>query len=271
MIDYATWCAIRDGATQHLTPPQLARQLGLDVKTVRLWLDRPYARRTAPPRASKLDPFKGRIVGWLDAQPLSAQQVYQRLCAAGYTGGVSIVKDYVRRIRPRPREAFLTLAFAPGEVAQVDWGDGGTIAVGDSRRRLSFFVMVLAYSRQMYVEFTLAQTMEHFLAAHQQAFAALGVPRRIMVDNLRTAVLSHPRGGPVQFNPRYVDFARHDGFEIVACNVAKGNEKAKAEVSVQIVHRWVLAALRQQRFFCLRTLNDAIAALRERLNCKRYL
>ena len=132
MIDYATWCAIRDGAAQHLTPPQLARHLGLDVKTVRLWLDRPYARRTAPPRASKLDPFKGRIVGWLDAQPLSAQQVYQRLCAAGYTGGVSIVKDYVRRIRPRPREAFLTLAFAPGEVAQVDWGDGGTIAVGDS-------------------------------------------------------------------------------------------------------------------------------------------
>ena len=182
MIDYATWCAIRDGAAQHLTPPQLARQLGLDVKTVRLWLDRPYARRRAPPRASKLDPFKGRIVGWLDAQPLSAQQVYQRLCAAGYTEDVSIVKDYVRRIRPRPREAFLTLAFAPGELAQVDWGDAGTIAVGDSRRRLSFFVMVLAYSRQMYVEFTLAQTMEHFLAAHRHAFEALGVPRRVMPD-----------------------------------------------------------------------------------------
>jgi len=130
MIDYATWCAIRDGAAQHLTPPPLARQLGLDVKTVRHWLERPYARRTAPPRASKLDPFKGRIVGWLDAQPLSAQQVYQRLCAAGYRGGVSIVKDYVRRIRPRPREAFLTLAFAPGDMAKVDWGDGGAIARG---------------------------------------------------------------------------------------------------------------------------------------------
>ena len=95
---------------------------------------------------------------------------------------MSIVKDYVRRIRPRPRDAFLTLAFAPGELAQVDWGDGGTIAVGDSRRRLSFFVMVLAYRRQMYVEFTLAQTMEHFLAAHRHAFEALGVPRRVMVD-----------------------------------------------------------------------------------------
>ncbi|MGB8143901.1 MAG: IS21 family transposase, partial [Chromatiaceae bacterium] len=175
------------------------------------------------------------MVGWLDAQPLSAQQVYQRLCEAGYAGGVSIVKDYVRRIRPRPREAFLTLAFAPGELAQVDWGDGGTIAVGDSRRRLSFFVMVLAWSRQMYVEFTLSQTMEQFLAAHINAFNALGVPKKVMVDNLRCAVLRHVRGEPAQFNPRYLDFARHYGFEIVACAPAKGNEKGRVERGVGYV------------------------------------
>jgi len=127
---------------------------------------------------------------------------------AGYGGGISIVKDYVRAIRPRPREAFLTLAFAPGEVAQVDWGEFGTIAVGDTRRRLSFFVMVLAWSRQMYVEFTLSQTMEQFLAAHVNAFNALGVPSKVMVDNLRCAVLRHPRGERAEFNPRYLDFAR---------------------------------------------------------------
>ena len=149
MIDYATWCAIRDGLAKHLGVRQVARDLGLNVKTVRRWRARPYAPRAAGPRASKLDPFKGRIVGWLDAHPLSAQQVFQRLCEAGYDGGVSIVKDYVRRIRPRPREAFLTLAFAPGEVAQVDWGEWGSLAVGETRRRLSFFVMVLAYSRKL--------------------------------------------------------------------------------------------------------------------------
>jgi transposase len=228
MIDYATWCAIRDGFAQHLGARQLARQLGLNVKTVRRWRARPYAPRAAVARASKLDPFKGRIVGWLDAHPLSAQQVFQRLCEAGYDGGVSIVKDYVRRIRPRPRAAFLTLAFAPGEVAQVDWGEWGSIAVGNTRRRLSFFVMVLAYSRQLYVEFALSQGMEHFLAAHIRAFEALGVPRKVMVDNLRTAVLAHVRGEPPHFNPRYLDFARHYGFEVVACNVAKGNEKSHA-------------------------------------------
>jgi transposase len=157
MIDYATWCAIRDGFAQHLSARQVARDLGLNVKTVRYWRARPYEQRIATARPSKLDPFKGRIVGWLDAHPLSAQQVFQRLREAGYDGGISIVKDYVHTIRPRPREAFLTLAFAPGEVAQVDWGEWGTIAVGETRRRLSFFVMVLAYSRQLYVEFTLAQ------------------------------------------------------------------------------------------------------------------
>ena len=208
MIDYATWCAIRDGLAKHLGVRQLATDLGLNIKTVRRWRARPYAPRATVARPSKLDPFKGRIVGWLDAHPLSAQQVFQRLREAGYDGGISRVKDYVHTIRPRPREAFLTLAFAPGEVAQVDWGEWGTIAVGETRRRLSFFVMVLAYSRQLSVEFTLAQTMEHFLGAHINAFNALGVPRKVMVDNLRTAVLAHVRGEPARFNPRYLDFAR---------------------------------------------------------------
>jgi transposase len=213
------------------------RSGGLNVKTVRRWRDRPYAPRAAVARSSKLDPFKGRIVAWLDAHPLTAQQVFRRLCEAGYDGGISIVKEYVHTIRPRPRAAFLTLAFAPGEVAQVDWGEWGSIGVGNTRRRLSFFVMVLAYSRQLYVEFTLSQTMEHFLAAHIHAFEALGVPQRVMVDNLRSAVLAHVRGEPPQLNPRYLDFARHYGFEVVACNVAKGNEKGRVERAVGLCQR----------------------------------
>lgn len=253
MIDYAIWCAIRDGTAQHLSPPQLAQNLGLDVKTVRHWIGRPYRPRPTPRRPSKLDPFKGRIVAWLDAHPLSAQQVFQRLREAGFTGGISIVKDYVRAIRPRPRQAFLTLAFAPGEAAQVDLcpegevslgrGEFGTIAVGTTRRRLSFFVMVLAYSRQMYVEFTLSQTMEHFLQAHVNAFNTLGVPHRVMLDNLRSAVLQHARGEAPVFNPRYLDFARHYGFEPVACAPAKGNEKGRVERGVGYVKGNFLAGL----------------------------
>ena len=134
--------------------------------------------RAGVPRASKLDAFKGQIVRWLDTHPYSAQQIFQRLGEAGYEGGITIVKDYVHRIRPRHQEAFLKLDFAAGECAQVDWGEWGTIGVGSTRRRLSFFLMVLCYSRRMYLEFYVSQKMEFFLACHENAFAAFGgVPR----------------------------------------------------------------------------------------------
>ncbi|MBK7767759.1 MAG: transposase [Sulfuritalea sp.] len=93
-------------------------------------------------------------------------------------------------------------SFAPGECAQVDWGEFGSIGVGSTRRRLSFFVMVLCHSRLMYVEFTVSQTMEHFLAAHEHAFAAFGgCPARLTIDNLKSAVLSRAVGEAPVFNP----------------------------------------------------------------------
>ena len=149
MVDYETFCRIRDHLVrQQLTAAQTARALDLDIRTVVKWADvEQFRARTAAPRTSKLDVFKGQIVRWLDTPPYSTQQILQRLREAGYAGGITIVKDYVHRIRPRPRPAFLTLDFEPGECAQVDWGEFGTIAVGNTRRRLSFFLMVLCYSR----------------------------------------------------------------------------------------------------------------------------
>jgi transposase len=103
----------------------------------------------------------------------------------------------------------LTLSFAPGECAQVDWGEYGSVAVGETRRKLSFFVMVRCYSRMTYVEFTLSQKMEQFLACHQHAFEFFGnrVPKNIMVDNLKSAILRRLVGEAPVFNPRYLDFS----------------------------------------------------------------
>jgi len=196
MIDYETYCKIRDHRDrQGLTIAQTARALGLHPDTVSQWSRRErYQARTPVKRGSQLDPYKGLIVRLLEAHALSAQQIFQRLREAGYAGGLTIVNMYVRRIRPPKQKAFLKLSFAPGECAQVDWGEYGSIGVGATRRRLSFFVMVHCYSRQMYVEFTLSQTMEHFLGCHERAFAVLGVPTKIMVDNLKSAVLRRLTG-----------------------------------------------------------------------------
>ena len=187
MIDYERYCQIRDHLDrQGLNVAQTARALGMDARTVARWAKVAQWRpRTGAPRPSKLDAYKGQIVRWLDSYPYSAQQIWQRLRELGFTGGATIVKAYVARIRPRSRPAYLKLDFAPGECAQVDWGSFGTIGVGNTRRRLSFFVMVLCYSRRMYLEFTVAQTSEFFLACHEHAFAAFGgVPAKVMVDNL---------------------------------------------------------------------------------------
>jgi transposase len=238
MIDYETYCKIHEAHRQGLKIVQIARALHLHPETVSTWLRKPnFQQRQRLARVSCLDPYKGLIVRWLDAHPLSAQQVFQRLREAGYGGGLSILKDYVRQIRPTRERAFLKLSFASGEAAQVDWGEYGTIAVGNTRRRLSFFVMVLCYSRQMYLEFTVAQTMEHFLACHEHAFAALGVPERIIVDNLKSAVLQRLVGEAPVFNPRYLDFSRHHAFQITACNVRAGWEKGRVESGVGYVKK----------------------------------
>jgi Mu transposase, C-terminal domain/Integrase core domain len=158
----------------------------------------------------------------------------------------------VRTVRPKRQGAFLKLAFAPGECAQVDWGAFGAVPVGQTSRRLSFFVMVLCYSRMLYVEFTVSQTMEHFLACHQHAFEFFGgIPHKVMVDNLKSAVLKRALGEAPVFHPKYLDFALHNGFTITPCNVGKGNEKGRVENGVGYVKKNFLAGLELPDFSAL--------------------
>jgi len=246
MIDFELFSKIKSYHEQKgLNPTQIAGELDLDPRTVARWLhQKRFCPRKSSQRPSKLDPFKDSIIRMLETHPYSAAQILQRIREEGFDGAYTILKDYVRKIRPRRSAAFLKLAFAPGECAQVDWGSHGSIRVGETHRRLSFFVMVLCHSRLRYVEFTVSQTMEHFLACHQNAFAAFGaVPKRIMVDNLKSAVLKRIVGEAPVFNPAYLDFANHNGFTISACGVAKGNEKGRVENAVGYVKKNFLAGL----------------------------
>jgi transposase len=121
VISYETFCRIHDcHRRQGLTIAQIARELGLDPKTVATWLARNrFERRRSVKRRSILDPFKGRITRLLDAHPYSAQQIFQRLREEGYCGGATIVRDYVRHIRPTKLPVYLKLHFVEGECAQV--------------------------------------------------------------------------------------------------------------------------------------------------------
>jgi len=245
VIAYLTYCQICSlHKDENLTAGQIARKLQLDKKTVRYWLRHPYHQHKRPQRSSKLEPYKARIKAWLEKEDFTAQQIFQKLQAQGVQVGYTIVREYVHSVRPRPVQAFLTLSFCPGECLQVDWGSWGFIPVGSTRRRLSFFVAVLCYSRMMYLEFTLGQSQEQFLSCHQHAFDFFhGVPESVMVDNCKTAVLSHPLGQPAQINPRYLDFANHYGFQVRACGVRKGNEKGRVENAVKYIKENFLRGL----------------------------
>jgi len=234
VIDYATYCQIRSlYQEKKLSVRQISRRLKLAKKTVRKWITQEFTKPQRPGRTSKLDPHKEQIKSWLEQDDLSARQIWQRLQGQSFEGRYTIVKDYVRLVRPKPSEAFLTLQFAPGECMQVDWGSGGYIDIGSTRRQLSFFAAVLCYSRMLYVEFTLGQTQEQFLNCHHNAMVYFGgCPQSVMVDNCKTAVLHHPYGQPAQFNPRYLDFAQHYGFSVRACGVRKANEKGRVEHAV---------------------------------------
>ena len=246
MIDYETYVQIRNYFNRDgLNMSQIANELALDQRTVARWAnEKRYQPRKSTPCKSKLDPFKNNIIQMLEKHPYTARQIFQRMRENGFSGGITIVADYVRKVRPPKTKAYLKLVFAPGECAQVDWGSYGTVRVGSTKRRLSFFVMVLCHSRMMYVEFTVSQTMEHFLGCHQNAFHFFGsVPQRIMVDNLKSAVLKRIVGKAPVFNPRYLDFSEHYGFSIAACNVGKGNEKGQVESGVGYVKKNLLNGL----------------------------
>lgn len=277
MIGYEPFCRLKQAAAAGRTAPQIARELGLHEQTVRKWLARERYERSrgaCVKRKSKLDPYKAALVRLLDTHPFTAMQLWHRLREQGYGGGYSIVKDYVRRIRPRTTEAFLTLKFAPGQCAQVDWGSFGTVPVEGTRRALSFFVFVLGHSRWLHVEFTLGQSQEWFLGCHQRAFEKLGgVPHEVMVDNCKTAVLSHLPGAEPIYNAQYLDFARHFGFRIKACGPSHPQSKGIVENAVAYVKKSFLAGRTLNAFAELAPAVslwlDAIANVRQHAETRR--
>ena len=257
MIDYQTWCRIRQLYDQErLSAGQIARELKLSKKTVAKWIRREsYERPRKATRKSKLDPYKGQIIRWVHQHDLSARQIFERVREAGFSGGYTILTDFIRQVRPKRQTAFLTLHFAPAECAQVDWGSAGSMAVGSTRRRLSFFVMVLCHSRLMYVEFTLAEKQEHFLMCHRNALEYFGgVPEKVMVDNCKVAVLKRARAEPPLFHPRYLDLARYYGFRIEACGVAQPQQKGRVENAVGYIKKNFLRGL---QLASLRAINTA--------------
>jgi transposase len=216
----------------------IARQLNVHHSVVTRVLARAgVPKPTSTNRASIIAPFMDFITDTLEKYPtLTASRLHEMVCQRGYRGGVDHFRYIVSLYRPRPpAEAYLRLRTLPGEQAQVDWGHFGHIEIGNARRTLMAFVMVLSYSRKIFLQFYLDARMANFLRGHTAAFTAWeGVPRVLLYDNLRSAVLER-RGDAIRFNPALLEYAAHYRFEPRPVAVARGNEKGRVERAIRYV------------------------------------
>ena len=216
---------------EHWRVGTIAAQLGIHHDTVA----RVLAAAGLPPhgttlRASMIDPFLPFIRETLEKFPrLTAARLYEMVRERGYQGGPNHFRHLIACHRPRPKaEAYLRLRTLPAEQGQVDWAHFGHLMIGRARRALMAFVMVLSYSRAIFLRFFLDARMGNFLRGHTEAFSAWGgLPRVLLYDNLRSAVLERS-GDAIRFNPELLALAAHYRFEPRPCAIARGNEKACA-------------------------------------------
>jgi len=243
----------------------IARQLCMSRNTVRRLMGRGKASRArrdfaARPRESMLVPYEEVILKLLDEAPaIRAPAVVERLRPLGYVGGVTIVRDLLRRLRPRPaREPFLTLDFHPGAALQVDWADFG-FAIPGCPRRVSALVMALCYSRYLYLEFTLSQAFGTLVRAMDRGLRFIGGLTTVDIfDNMKTVVLKH--GPPTVFNQSFLAYSRARGFGVVACRPFKGSEKGRVERPIGFVRERFWPG---RRFTSLLDLNAQAMAWRD--------
>ena len=195
-------------------------------------------------RASMIEPFLPFVKQTLQQYPrLTASRLYQMVRERGYPGGPDHFRHLIALHRPRrSAEAYQRLRTLPGEQGQVDWAHFGKICIGCAERSLVAFVMVLSYSRQIFLRFFLDQRMENFLRGHQGAFRAWGgCPRILLYDNLKSAVLER-RGDAIRFHPTLLQFAGHWRYEPRPVAVGRGNEKGRVERAIRYARTSFFAA-----------------------------
>lgn len=247
----------------------IARQLGLHHSTVRRVLSQsgtPEGLKMA--RQSIVDDYIPLIVETLEKYPtLTSQRLFEMARARGFTGSPNYFRAIVSRYRPRPKaEAYQRLRTPIGEQAQVDWAHFDVVEIGQAKRKLMAFVMVLSWSRQLFVRFYLNAKMSSFLRGHVAAFEAFGgIPRCLLYDNLKSAVLER-QGDAIRFHPTLLELAAHYRFEPRPVAVARGNEKGRVERAIRYIRSSFFAARKWSTIADLNQLaqawSDGIAAER---------
>ncbi len=258
MYTRETRVLLRHYLEQGVGKTELARRFGVSRRAIYHWIEtgqmdrdldsKAVKYKPRPPVPRKLDPYQGIIAARLEAFPLlTAQRLFDKIRAAGYAGGYTQVKEYIRQVRPRPAaEPAVRFETPAGFQGQVDFG---TFNLPWGRRYA--LLVVLGYSRLLWLRFYRRQTMETLNRGLESAFAFFsGVPEELLFDQMRAVVLSDDRlsDGGLVLNTEFLRFAAHWGFRPRACRPYRAKTKGKVERPIRYV---------RQSFFYGRTfLND---------------
>ncbi len=249
---------LRHYLEQGLSKAAVAERLGISRRTVYYWVetgqldreldDEPVRYRARPPVARKVDAYRGIVQTRLAEYPkLSAVRLFEEIKAAGYEGGYTQLKAFVRSVRPRPpADPVVRFETAPGQQAQVDFAE---FRLPWGKRYA--LVVVLGYSRMMWLQFYRRQTMAVLIRGLESAFEFLGgVPQELLFDQLKAVIIDDERlaGGKLLENPEFMRFAAHWGFRIRACRPYRARTKGKVERPIGYV--------RQGFFYGRHFLND---------------
>ncbi len=227
---------------------KISRQLGYARQTIRKTLASskiPEYQLETERSCPVMDPYRGIIITWLEAdetapkkQRHTAKRIYDRLVAEyGFTGSDSTVRKFVRKLRPKYREVHIPLTAEYGEQAQVDWGRAKVIFNG-TLTEVCLFCLKLKASKVPFVWAFHTEKLEAFLEGHRLAFEWLGgVPREIIYDNLKTAVLKILSGPRREEQETFSSLRAHYLFDSIFCRPGEPQEKGAIESLVGYVRR----------------------------------
>lgn len=228
---------IKSLAKQGYSLREISRQTRLHRETVKKYLNEsglPVYKQVN--RQSKLDAYQGLIEGWLSQQDYQASRIHELLQCQGFDGSYDTVQRHVKKIKEqRDRVAYVRFETMPGQQAQVDFGDFQIHCADGTTLTVYCFVMVLGYSRNMYIEFVDKCTITKFLACHQHAFGFFGgIPAEILYDNMKNVVIKR-LAGAVQWNKAFEAFCIHYGYKPLVTPPYSPWAKGKVERPIHYV------------------------------------
>lgn len=244
----------------------IARKLGIHRNTVKRHLESEgfpeYRKRKR--KETILDGYKQVIDDYLAEDEYKATWIFDRIRAMGYKGSYKTVQKYVRGVRERrTRLAYIRFETEPGYQAQVDWGE-----FKFNGQKVYGFVMVLGYSRGLYVEFVKERSLETLFDCHIRAFKYFGgIPEEILYDNMKQVVIER-RGGHARFNLEFMHFSNHYGFTPKLCPPYSPWVKGKVERPMSYMRE---RFCRGYEYKGLKRLNaDTMAWLNNTANKRRH-